>query len=322
LALDPRNGMVRAWVGSRDFAQEQFDHVSQARRQPGSAFKPFVYGAAFMLGFGPTMTLIDQPVAIRLRGGEVWTPSDASPPSGSAMTLRDGLVFSKNTITAQLMMKVGPERVAQLAQAMGVRQSKLDLVPSLALGTSPVTLREMVAAYGTIANEGRYIEPWLVTSVEDRDGRPLESFQQPAQEPQPALPRPQALELVNVMRGVVDEGTGAAIRQRYGITADVAGKTGTTQENTDGWFILMHPQLVAGARVGFNDSNVTMGSWGQGARSALPMVGEVFQQALRNRWIDAKAEFDIPRTRPARPQEPERPPLVPGDPIQGIFDAL
>jgi len=141
LALDPRNGMVRAWVGSRDFAQEQFDHVSQARRQPGSAFKPFVYGAAFVLGFGPATTLIDQPVAIRLRGGEVWTPSDESPPSGAAMTLRDGLVFSKNTITAQLMMKVGPERVAQLAQAMGVRQSKLEAVPSLALGTSPVTLR-------------------------------------------------------------------------------------------------------------------------------------------------------------------------------------
>jgi penicillin-binding protein 1A len=318
LALDPRNGMVRAWVGSRDFAQEQFDHVSQARRQPGSAFKPFVYGAAFTLGFGPTTTLIDQPVVIKLRGGGVWTPSDESPPSGAAMTLRDGLVFSKNTITAQLMMKVGPERVAQLAQAMGVRQSKLEVVPSLALGTSPVTLREMVAAYGTIANEGRYIEPWLVTSVEDRDGQVLESYR-PAQEAQPALPRAQALELVNVMRGVVDEGTGAAIRQRYGITADVAGKTGTTQENTDGWFILMHPQLVAGARVGFNDNRVTMGSWGQGARSALPMVGEFFQQAVRNRWIDSAVEFNIPRPRPPQPRERER---GPEDALKGVFDLL
>ena len=120
------------------------------------------------------------------------------------------------------------------------------------------------------------------------------------------MPRPQALELVNVMRGVVDEGTGAAIRQRYGITADVAGKTGTTQDNTDGWFILMHPQLVAGARVGFNDNDVTMGAWGQGARSALPIVGEVFQQALRNRWIDPRAEFDIPRPKPRPRPEPER----------------
>ena len=302
LALDPRNGFIRAWVGSRDFAQEQFDHVGQARRQPGSTFKPFVYGAAFMQGIGPATTLIDQPVAIRLPGGEVWSPSDATPPSGQPMTLRDGLVYSKNTITAQLMQQVGPVRVANLAQAMGVRLSKLDPVLSLALGTSPVTLREMVASYGSIANGGHYIEPMLVTRVEDRDGVLLEEFQS-LPEPQAAMPRPQALELVNVMRGVVDEGTGAAIRQRFGITSDVAGKTGTTQENSDGWFILMHPQLVAGARVGYNDNRVTMGPWGPGARSALPMVGEVFQQALRNNWIDAKAEFDIPRSRPAPPRQ-------------------
>ncbi len=99
------------------------------------------------------------------------------------------------------------------------------------------------------------------------------------------------------MRGVVDEGTGAAVRQRFGITSDVAGKTGTTQENSDGWFILMHPQLVAGARVGFNDNRVTMGPWGPGASSALPMVAEVFRQALGERWIDPDSEFDIPRPR-------------------------
>ena len=323
LALDPRNGFVRAWVGSRDFAQEQFDHVSQARRQPGSTFKPFVYGAAFLQGLGSGTTFIDQAVAIRLPGGEMWTPSDESPPSGLPMSLRDGLVFSKNTITAQLIMKVGPARVAELAQAMGVRQSKLDPVPSLALGTSPVTLREMVAAYGTIANGGYYAEPMMVTRVEDRHGRMLEEFL-PMREAQPALARPQALELVNVMRGVVDEGTGAAIRQRYGITADVAGKTGTTQENSDGWFILMHPQLVAGARVGFNDNQVTMGSWGQGARSALPMVGEVFREALRNRWIDSSAEFDIPRPRPVprEEREPQGRGQGPEDVVRGILNEL
>jgi len=321
LALDPRNGMVRAWVGSRDFAQEKFDHVSQARRQPGSTFKPFVYGAAFMQGLSPDLTLIDQPVAIRLSGGQMWTPSDDTPPSGLPMTLRDGLVFSKNTITAQLMMKVGPANVARLAQAMGVRQSKLDVVPSLALGTSPVTLREMVAAFGTIANEGHYIEPFIVTSVENRDGRVLEAFQS-VPEAEAAMPRPQALELVNVMRGVVDEGTGAAIRQRYGIQADVAGKTGTTQDYTDGWFILMHPQLVAGARVGFNDNRVTMGSWGQGARSALPMVGEVFQQALRNRWIDPAAEFAIPRPRRVPREQREAPARGPEDIVRGILNEL
>ena len=304
MAMDPRNGFVRAWVGSRDFGAEQFDHVSQARRQPGSAFKPFVYGAAFMLGLSSTMTLMDEPVAIRLTGGELWEPGDSTPPSYQPMTLRDGLVHSKNTITAQVMQQVGPERVVRLAQAMGVRQSKLDPVLSLALGTSPVTLREMVSAYGAIANGGHFVQPMFISHVEDREGLLLARFQ-PVREAAEALPRPQALELVNVMRGVIDEGTGTAIRQRYGITADVAGKTGTTQENTDGWFIMMHPQLVAGARVGFNDK-ATMGSWGQGARSALPMVGEVFQQALRNRWIDARAEFDIPRPRPAPRRDPER----------------
>ncbi len=320
MALDPRNGFVRAWVGSRDFAQEQFDHVSQARRQPGSTFKPFVYGAAFMQGMSPSMTLIDQPIAIRLSDSDVWTPSDGTPPSGLPTTLRDGLVFSKNTITAQVMQQVGPARVAQLAQAMGVRQSKLDPVLSLALGTSPVTLREMVAAYGTIANGGHFIEPMIVSRVEDRDGRLLEEFL-PVREEVPAIPRSQALELVNVMRGVVDEGTGAAIRQRYVTGADVAGKTGTTQDNTDGWFILMHPQLVAGAWVGFNDNKVTMGRWGQGARSALPMVGEFFREALRNRWIDSTAEFDIPRTRPAQRQE-QRETQRSKDPISSILNAL
>ncbi len=312
LALDPRSGFVRAWVGSRDFAKEQFDHVSQARRQPGSTFKPFVYGAAFAQGISPTTTFIDEAVSIRIPGGGVWSPTDSSPPSGQPVTLRDGLAYSKNTITAQLMQQVGPRRVAELARAMGVRQSKLELVPSLALGTSPVTLREMVAAYGSIANAGFYMEPLLVLRIERRDGQLLEEFRPP--EPEPAMPRDAVLTLVDVMRGVVDEGTGAAIRQRYGITADVAGKTGTTQDYSDGWFILMHRQLVAGAWVGFNDNTVTMGSsWGEGARSALPIVGDVFQQALRSRWLDASAEFDIPRPKP----KPKAPP--PNDDPVGNF---
>ena len=315
LALDPRDGAVRAWVGSRDFAQEQFDHVSQARRQPGSTFKPFVYGAAFMQGMSPSDTFKDQPVAISSPGSEVWTPTDVTPPSYQPTSLRNGLVYSKNTITAQLMQKVGPKRVGELAQAMGVRQSKLDLVPSLALGTSPVTLLEMVSAYGTLANGGSYFAPYLVLRVEDRNGQLLEQFASVA-EREPAMPRAQALTLVNVMRGVIDEGTGSAIRYRYGIQADVAGKTGTTQDNTDGWFIMMNPQLVAGARVGFNDNSVTMGSWGQGARSALPMVGEVFQQAFRNRWLDRQVEFDIPRPRPAPPPEP----LFPGNAVTDIVN--
>ena len=305
LAMDPRNGAVRAWVGSRDFTQEQFDHVSQARRQPGSTFKPFVYGAAFLQGSSPNDTLLDQPVAIKTSGGGVWTPSDATPPSYQPFTLRDGLAYSKNTITAQLMQQVGPAQVARLAQAAGVRQSPLDVVPSLALGTSPVTLIEMVTAYGTIANGGQYMPPLTVAQVEDRSGQVLEAFAA-VHEKNLAMPRAESLTLVDAMRGVIDRGTGVAIRQRYGLQADLAGKTGTTQDNTDGWFIMMHPQLVGGARVGFNDNSITMGSWGEGARSALPVVGDVFQQALRQRWIDPSLEFDIARSRPTPAPEPSQ----------------
>ena len=272
-----------------------------------------------MQGFSPQDTLIDQPVAIRIPGGGVWSPSDGTAPTGDVMTLREGLSYSKNTITAQLMDKVGPARVARLAQAMGVRRSKLELVPSLALGTSPVTLREMVAAYGSIANGGSFIEPVLVTRVEGRGGQVLETFA--PQAPEAGMPRLQALLLVDAMRGVIDQGTGVAIRQRYGIQADVAGKTGTTQDNTDGWFILMHPQLVAGAWVGFNDNRVTMGdSWGPGARSALPMVGEFFQQSLRSRLIDARVEFAIPRPRPAPPPPPQH--RAPQDELGNVINNL
>ncbi|MBA4327617.1 MAG: penicillin-binding protein [Polaromonas sp.] len=318
LALNPSNGHVLAWVGSRDFAIDQFDHVAQARRQPGSTFKPFVYGAAFENGSRPYDGFMDQPVDIALGDGTFWRPSDGGGPSGASMTLREGLVYSKNTITAQVMQIVGPQRVAGLARNMGVRQSKLDQVMSLALGTSPVTLREMVASYGTLANEGRYVEPMVITRVEDRHGRVLEEFSPAVAEA--AMSSSAANMLVDVMRGVVDQGTGAGIRSRYGIRADVAGKTGTTQDNTDGWFILMHPQLVAGAWVGFNDNRVTMGDrWGQGAQSALPMVGEFFQQALKARVLDAKARFAAPDGLSKQAPPPGLEPLLlPGAPLVEI----
>ncbi|KWN74027.1 penicillin-binding protein 1A [Burkholderia stagnalis] len=292
LAIDPRNGQIRAWVGSRDFTSEPFDHVVQARRQPGSTFKPFVYGAAFASGMTPDDTFIDQQVEIALKGGEIWRPNDDAPPTGKPMTLRDAIALSRNRITAQVMDKLGPAKVARLAYSMGVRDSTLERVPSLALGTSPVTLKEMVASYATIANGGLYVEPQMVTRIETRDGEVLAEFA-PAP-PERALDAEVDKTLVDVMRDVVDRGTGTSIRTRFGIRGDVAGKTGTTQDNADGWFILMQPNLVAGAWVGFDDGRVTLRSdyWGQGAHSALPIVGDVFQRALRARLIDGKAKFD------------------------------
>ncbi|MEX3632832.1 transglycosylase domain-containing protein [Paraburkholderia sp. BR14320] len=292
LAMDPRTGEIKAWVGSRDFGVDPFDHVQQARRQPGSTFKPFVYAAAFEAGAKPDDKLPDNPVQIELAGGELWKPNDEDEPSGRMISLRDALAYSRNRITAQVMESVGPKRVAKLARAMGVRDSQLDPVPSLALGTSPVTLKEMVSAYGTIANLGSYVEPLMVTRIEDRNGNLLAEFS-PAT-PKRELPADAARTLVDVMRDVVSRGTGASIRTRFGVRGDVAGKTGTTQGNADGWFILMQPQLVAGAWVGFNDSRVTLRSdyWGQGAHSALPIVGDFFQRAQRSRLVDSHMKFD------------------------------
>ncbi|MCW5657634.1 MAG: transglycosylase domain-containing protein [Burkholderiaceae bacterium] len=292
VAIDPRSGHVRAWVGSRDFATDSFDHVQQARRQPGSTFKPFVYGAALEAGMDPQREFRNGPVAIRLPNGTVWKPTDAGE-SGGRATLEDGLVHSRNTITAQVMQEIGAPAVVAFAQRLGVRDSKLDAVPSLALGTSGVTLLEMTSAYGSIAALGEYRAPLMVTRVTDAKGKLFAQFapQQPA--PERVLQTDTAVALIDMLRAAVERGTGRGIRDAHGIQADVAGKTGTTQNNADGWFVLMHPQLVAGAWVGFNDPRVTLRSdhWGQGAHNALHVVGDFTQRALAERAIDAQAEF-------------------------------
>ncbi|CAM4310497.1 transglycosylase domain-containing protein [Comamonas aquatilis] len=296
VAMDPRTSAVLAWVGSRDYALDAFDHVAQARRQPGSTFKPFVYGAALKDGLKPEDKRRDEAVEIALPGGEIWRPSDASAPTGVELTLKDALAYSKNTVTAKLMQEVGPASVIKLAQSLGVRQSPLEAVPALALGASPVTLLEMVNAYGSLANQGGYIAPQLVTRIENSDGEVLAEFAPP--KPQQAWDEEDNYALVDMLRGVIDKGTGRAIRRQYGIRADVAGKTGTTQGNADGWFILMHPQIVTGAWAGFNDARITIKSdlWGQGARSALPMVGDFMHRALASPLLNAKAQFVQPES--------------------------
>ena len=294
VAIDPTTGHIKAWVGSRDFKTDQFDHVAQARRQPGSTFKAFVYGAALEQGMSPDKRFTDQAVEISLPDGTAWRPSDLSKPTGRRMTAREGLIFSKNTITAQVMQEVGAKKTAALARSMGVNRSKLDEVPALALGTSPVTLLEMVTAYNTMAAIGEYRQPIFITRITDKNGNVLARF---TTESKRVLTEKTVGQLINMLRGAVDQGTGQAVRSQFGLRADVAGKTGTTQKNTDGWFILMHPRLVAGSWVGFNDSRVTMRSnyWGEGAHNALPVVGDFFQQILAARLIDVNAEFPFPR---------------------------
>jgi penicillin-binding protein 1A len=293
VAIDPTNGHVKAWIGSRDFATDQFDHVAQAKRQPGSTFKPFVYGAALEKGMSQQTRFTDAAVEIPMEDGTVWRPSDASGPSGRQMTLREALAYSRNTVTAQVMQQVGARKVARFARDLGVNQSTLDPVPALSLGTSPVTLLEMVSAYSTIAGGGEYRKPVLVTRILDKEGKVLDTFSANSER---AISAKTAYELTDMMRGVVGQGTGRAIRTQFGLRADLAGKTGTTQDNADGWFILMHPRLVAGAWVGFNDARITMGNgrWGEGARTALPIVGDFYHRTSTSRLVDFNARFAPP----------------------------
>ena len=323
IAIDPATGAVKAWVGSPDFTREQFDHVAQARRQPGSTFKPFVYGAALQRGLSTEHRYLDGAVEIALADGSSWQPTDGSGPTGEMMTLREGLVQSKNTITAQVMQDVGAEAVVNFAQAAGVRDSTLDPVPSLALGTSPVTLLEMGNAYATLAALGERHPPLLVTQIADRNGRVLETWSSQAER---VLDPPLIAKLVDLMRGVTQTGTGAAIRAEWGVKGDVAGKTGTTQNNTDGWFVLMTPKLVAGAWVGFNDPRVTIRGnyWGQGGHNALRLVGAFMQQAQRARLIDTRAEFpQVERDPPEAPAAPaSEPEPVDGPAARSVGDGL
>ncbi|HEX2928393.1 MAG TPA: transglycosylase domain-containing protein [Candidatus Binatia bacterium] len=294
VAIDPATGHIKAWVGSRNFETDPFDHVAQARRQPGSTFKPFVYGAALEQGMSPDKQFVDRAVEIPLPDGTVWRPSDLTPPSGRVMTAREGLIYSKNTITAQVMQEIGAKKAAALARNMGIRGSKLDEVPSLALGTSPVTPLEMVVAYSTIAARGQYRQPIFITHITDKHGNVLARF---TSESERVVSDKTVGDLINMMRAAVDQGTGQAVRARFGVRADVAGKTGTTQKNTDGWFILMHPRLVAGSWVGFNDTRVTMRSnyWGEGGHNALLLVGNFFQRTLDAQLIDGSARFPYDR---------------------------
>jgi penicillin-binding protein 1A len=298
VAVDPRNGAVKAWVGSRDFDDEQFDHVAQAARQPGSTFKPIVYAAALESGILPTRTYADTPIEVRLGNGKVWRPTDMSGSTGESMTMWQGLVLSKNTITTQVMQDAGLPRITALAKSMGITDSKLDPVPSMALGTSPVTLLEMAAVYATIASGGEHKQPYVVERITDKQGNEIAVFG--PNKVERALSVDTVNNLIDMMRGVVTYGTGTMLRTRFVPESDLAGKTGTTQNNTDGWFMAMHPQLVMGAWVGFNDQHVTMrGSyWGQGGHSALLLVGDFLRTAFKQKLMDTQASFASPRRPP------------------------
>ena len=299
-AVDPETGHVKVWVGGRDFRRSAYDRVARARRQPGSTFKPFLYARALEEGWRPDDLVADAPVEIEMADGVVWQPTNASgEATGEMTTLRDGLAQSKNTVAARLVQDVGARDVARTARRMGIR-SDLEAVPSLALGTSEVSLLEMTAAYATIASGGVLHPPVLVTHITDRDGNEVARFEP---EPRKALDADVAVDLLDMMRGVVDGGTGRDVRRLFGARGDLAGKTGTTQDGADGWFLLMHPELVTGAWVGFDDPRVTFRSsyWGQGGHNALRLVGDFQRSVQRARLVDTGRQFP----RPPKPEEGE-----------------
>ena len=277
VALDPSSGAVRAYVGGRDWALDEFDHAGVALRQPGSTFKAFVYAAALQRGYAPEDEVAGGQFAVQTDNG-VWAPAGGR----AEGTLAEALAYSKNNAAARLTEEVGPHRVALVAQRMGVT-SPLDVVPSIGLGTSETTLLEMVGAYGTIANDGLHRRPTFVSRIETAEGRVLETASPGGFQ---SLTRRDARTLFDMMRGVIDRGTGRDLRA-LGARGDLAGKTGTTQNHADGWFIGMRPGLVVGAWVGFNDRRVHYRSMdtGSGSKTALPIVA-AFLTRVQDRLPD------------------------------------
>jgi penicillin-binding protein 1A len=294
VSMQPDNGHIKAWVGGRDFEEDQYDHVYLSKRQPGSTFKPFVYATALDRGFRQNDVLRDAKIDyVNEETGQTWSPGNFGGESGELMTLKQGLANSKNTITAQLIVTLGPGRVAETARRMGIK-SDLQAVPSLGLGTSSVTLLEMVGAYGSLANVGRYQEPLAITRIENRYGRTVANFQSESRQ---ALPASVAFGTLQMMEAVVTEGTGVRIRQFVDSGSNWAAKTGTTQNNADGWFMLIHPRLVTGSWVGFNSPQITFRTryWGQGSHNALKVVGHYIENVnLETATFDAPSGYEPP----------------------------
>ncbi|MCB9230736.1 MAG: transglycosylase domain-containing protein [Bacteroidia bacterium] len=291
MAMDPQNAQIRAWVGGINFRYFQYDHVFQSKRQVGSTFKPFLYTAALdREAIQPCDKVLDVPVTIRLPDGKKWTPDNSGGQDDGLMNYMEGLAKSKNRVTASLMAKLGPEVVCEYARKLGIK-SRLDCVPSLCLGVSDVSVYEMVAAYCTFANGGFYQEPQFITRIEDRFGNVMVEFT-PAQER--VINENTAYSMTAMLMNVVDFpfGTGHSLRSRYGFENQMGGKTGTTQNHSDGWFMGITPNLVAGTWVGCAEREVRFPTitYGQGARMALPIYALFMQKVYADRTLKLPRE--------------------------------
>ena len=292
MSMEPQTGHVKAWVGGINYKHFQYDNVYQGARQAGSTFKPFVYAAAIdQLRLSPCDTRPDTQYCIEAEkhgNPEPWCPKNATAQySGQDYTLKRALANSVNTVTAQLIDMVGPKSVVSIARSMGLTKEILE-VPAIALGTPDTNVYEMVGAYGTFANQGVYVKPVMITRIEDKNGTVLFEY---VPETKDVLSKEVAYTMVDLMKGVTEAGSGMRLRHSsqkdkpeykeiitgypYGLRNPIAGKTGTTQNQSDGWFMGMVPNLVTGVWVGGEERSIHFKTikYGQGAAMALPIWG-------------------------------------------------
>ncbi|WP_452232858.1 penicillin-binding protein 1A [Lacinutrix sp. MEBiC02595] len=315
MSMDPETGHVKAWVGGINYKHFQYDHVKQGKRQVGSTFKPFIYATAIdQLHLSPCDELPNTQITIEANkygNPEPWTPRNSDNKYGGTRTLKNALANSINTITARLMDKVGPQPVVDLVKKLGIESEVLP-VPSIALGTPDVSVYEMVGAYAAFANQGVYTKPVMVTHIEDKNGTILYQF---TPESRDVLSEEVAYVTVNLMQGVTQSGSGARLRTKgadsyrkdykeiitgypYEFKNPIAGKTGTTQNQSDGWFMGMVPNLVTGVWVGAEDRAAHFASitYGQGAAMALPIWGMYMRSCYENEELGiSNGDFEKPK---------------------------
>ena len=314
MSMEPQTGHVKAWVGGINYKHFQYDHVKQGKRQIGSTFKPFLYATAIdQLKLSPCDSLPDAIYCIepnKFGNPEPWCPTNSSDKYGGLRTLKNALANSKNTISSQLMDKVGPKPVADLARNLGI-ESFIPDVPAIALGTPDLSVFEMVGAYGAFANQGIYVKPTMISRIEDKNGVLL---YQSNPETKDVISEESAYVTVNLLEGVTKFGSGARLRhdipedERNPVYRDVvtgypykfenaiAGKTGTTQNQSDGWFMGMVPNLVTGVWVGAEDraTHFETIAYGQGATMALPIWGLFMKKCYENESLGISVEDFLP----------------------------
>lgn len=314
MSMDPLTGHVKAWVGGMNYRHFQYDHVKQGKRQVGSTFKPFVYATAIdQLHLSPCYKMPQSQITIeafKYGNPEPWTPKNTGGDYGGEITLQAALANSVNTITARLMDKVGPQPVIDLVRKLGV-ESNIPAVPSIGLGTADLSVYEMVAAYSTFANQGVYTKPVMVTHIEDKNGTVLYQF---TPESRDVISAETAYVTVKLMEGVTRIGSGARLRRTwmpktgvypeiitgypYEFTNPIAGKTGTTQNQSDGWFMGMVPNLVTGVWVGAEDraTHFKTITYGQGAAMALPIWGMYMRSCIDDPELEiSTSDFEAPK---------------------------